>query len=159
MVAYNENGNYTQAQLDDGSIMEGELTWEQWESKYKPVINHLDKYSTPEMPSRMFETYGEEVEFVASKDPKYVWTYIQGDMSDLLVAGASFVNRLGYYVCEVPWETGDEQVLISVEVECDCYKEQGYGPFTFPNGDEYWENGDPECQQCEGYGLRTAYVD
>ena len=147
----NSNGNYTQAVIDDGSIMEGELTWEQWESKYKPVINHLDKYSTPEMPTRMFETYGAEQEYVYSVDEKLVWTEIQGDMSMLLIAGRHFVNRLGYYICEEPWETGDEQVLISVEVECECFSQDKY--------DEGDDAGDPDCPECEGYGLRTAYVD
>jgi len=158
-LLYNENGNYTQALIDDGSIFEGELKWDEWVKKYKPIKNHITKYPDPNAEFETFETYGDEWEFVKSQDPKKVWTWISGDMSDLLVAGVGYVNRLAYYICEEPWEDENEQVLMSVEVECECYKEEGYGPFTFPNGDEYWENGDPNCQQCEGYGLRTAYVD
>lgn len=144
-----DNGYYRLDAVKDGSIFEGEMTFTQWEEKYKPVINHLDKYSTPEMPSRMFETYGEEVEYVNSVDPKYVWTWIDGDCSSLLIAGKAFVNRLGYYVCKEPWETGNEQVLLSVEVECECYDDEKFD----------W-GGDPDCKLgCEGEGYRTEYVD
>ena len=151
MNLMNDNGNYTQSQVDDGSIMEGELKWDEWVEKYKPIKNHITKYPDPQSSFEMFETYGEEWEFVKSQDPKYVWTEIQGDMSMLLIAGVAFVNRLNYYVCEVPWETGDEQVLVSVEVECECFDQD-----KFDEGEDY---GDPDCKECEGYGLRTAYVD
>ena len=156
---WTDNGYYNIEAVKDGSIFEGEITFTQFEEKYKPVINHLDKYASPAVPTRMFETYGPEVEYVKSVDPKRVWTWIDGDCSSLLVAGWSFVNRLGYYVCEVPWETGNEQVLLSVEVECECYEEEGY-PTTLPNGVEILESGDPNCERgCEGQGYRTEYVD
>ena len=97
----------------------------------------------------MFETYGDEQDYVYSLDEKLVWTEVQGDCSMLLLAGRHFVNRLNYYVCEIPWETGNEQVLISVEVECECYDEEKFD----------W-GGDPDCKLgCEGEGYRTEYVD
>ena len=148
MNLMNENGNYTQAVIDDGSIWEGEMKWDEWVEKYKPIKNHITKYPDPNAEFEMFETYGEEWEFVKSQDPKYVWTEIQGDMSMLLIAGIAYVNRLNYYVCKEPWETGDEQVLISVEVECSCYDE------------ELWDYGaNPDCTLCEGNGTVTTYVD
>ena len=147
-----ENGFYNIEAVKDGSIFEGELTFTQFEEKYKPAINHLDKYATPEVPTRMFETYCEEVEYVQSKDEKYVWTWVDGDACSLLVAGYSYVNRLGYYVCEEPWETGNEQVLLSVEVECECYDEVAM------ENEEREEYGDPSCTVCEGYGLKTEYL-
>ena len=119
--------------------------WDVWVEKFKPINNHLDKYATAENPTKMFETYGEEVEFVQAQDPRYVWTNVQGDMSDLLVAGYHYVNRLGYYVTEVAWEDDMDTVLLSVEIECECYDEE--------TGD-----GKPDCQNCEGYGLKTEYV-
>lgn len=150
----NENGNYTQAVIDDGSIWEGEMRWSQWEERYKPVINYIQAEKYPDHPAqRMFETYGEELDYINTVEPEYVWTWISGDMSDLLVAGKAFVNRLGYYVCEEPWKTGDEQVLISVEVECECYDEEAW------DKGEREDAGDPNCPECEGYGLRTEYLD
>jgi hypothetical protein len=53
--------------------------WDKWEDKFKPIKNHLG--SDPDQ--QMFETYGEEVEFVTKADNKYVWTWIQGDMEEL----------------------------------------------------------------------------
>jgi hypothetical protein len=116
------------------------LGWEAWEEKYKPIQNKFRDYS-----EHMFETYGEEVEFVQSQDPRYVWTNVQGDMSDLIVAGYAYVNRLCYYITEVPWESEDEYVLLSVEKECECY-----------NYDT--DEGSEDCKICQGYGLVTEYV-
>lgn len=128
--------------------------WDEWAKKYKPIKNHL--VNDPD--AQMFETYGEEWEFIKAQDPKHVWTWVTGDMCDIIVAGVAFVNRFGYYVTEVPWENDMDIVLLSVEAECECYDEQAYGPFTFPNGHEYYEDGDRACKECEGYGLVTKYV-
>jgi hypothetical protein len=125
--------------------------WDKWAEKYKPIKNKFS--SDPD--ATMFETYDAEWEFIKEQDPRYVWTWITGDMSDLIVAGRAFVNRFGYYVTEVPWDDEDEYVLLSVEAECECYKEEGYGPNAFG----YYDDGDPECDKCEGYGLVTTYVE
>ncbi len=121
--------------------------WDKWATKFKPIKNHL--VSDPDQD--MFETYGEEVQFVCDYDPRYVWTYLQGDMCDLIVAGYHYVNRLGYYITELPWEDEYDSALLSVEKECECYDEE-----RLENGGEY---GDPDCKICEGYGLRTEYLD
>lgn len=148
MSVMTSNGFYTLESIKDGSVWDGEMTFTQFEEKYKPTVNHLTKYNQTQ-----FETYGEEVEYVQSKDEKYVWTWVDGDACSLLVAGYQYVNRLSYYVCEEPWETGDEQVLLSVEVECECFDEE-----AMDNG-EREEYGDPSCKLCEGYGIRTEYLD
>jgi len=140
---WTDNGYYNIEAVKDGSIWEGEMTYTKWSEKYKPVQNHLTKYKQIQ-----FETYGEEQEYVFAQDHKYVWTWVDGDCSSLLIAGTHYVNRLAYYICEEPWETGDEQVLLSVEVECQCYDDEKY---------EY--GGDPECKLCEGEGYRTEYLD
>lgn len=120
--------------------------WTKWETTYKPIKNHFR--NDPD--ETMFETYGEEVEFVQNYDPKYVWTYLDGDMSSLICAGYHYVNRLGYYISEVPWEGEMDYVLLSVEEECECYNEDGY---------EDGETGKSDCLLCEGYGMITRYVD
>ena len=124
--------------------------WQKWEDKFKPIHNHFSNDPDQDM----FETYGEEVEFVTKADNKHVWTWIQGDMSDLIVAGYHYVNRLGYYITEVPWENEDDYCLLSIEVECECYSEDE--EVMESRNDEM---GDPNCQECEGYGLVTRYVD
>jgi hypothetical protein len=120
--------------------------WTEWEAKFKPIKNH---FRDPQHEEIAFETYGEEWEFVQAQDPRYVWTNIQGDMSDLIVAGRAFVNRLQYYVTEIPWDNEDDYVLLSVEAECECYDEDAYDDGGF---------GNPNCPECEGYGLVTKYV-
>jgi hypothetical protein len=122
--------------------------WSAWEDKFKPINNHFRPADHDE---QMFETYGEEVDFVANYDNKYVWTYLQGDMSDLIVAGYHYVNRLGYYISSVPWEDEDDYALLSVQEECECYDEN--------REDNDGEFGDAECPECEGYGYVTKYID
>ena len=121
--------------------------WNAFEEKYKPQKNH---FSTTDMHDvTMYETYGEELEYIKSVDNNRLWTWIQGDMSDLIVPGYCIVNRLGYYVTEIPWTDEDEYVLLSVELECECYNEDGY---------ENGEYGSEDCNSCEGYGYVTEYV-
>lgn len=116
--------------------------WKVWEDKFKPIKNHFRK----DPDETMFETYGEEVEFVQKADNKYIWTYLQGDMSDLICAGYHYVNRLGYYISSIPWENEDDYVLLSVQKECECY-------------DEETGEGKEDCLECEGYGMITEYVE
>lgn len=111
--------------------------WDQWAEKYKPV--------GPE-DSQMFETYGADLQTVLGTHHRYIWTWMQGDHSDIICAGYHLVNRLGYYITEVPWTNEDDYCVVSIEVECECY-------------DTNIEEGKPDCQQCEGYGLVTKYVE
>lgn len=120
--------------------------WDAFAEKFRPIKNHISKYDE----SLMFETFGAEFEYVKEQDFRHVWTWVDGDMSSLLVPGIAYVNRLGYYVTEVPWENDLDSVLLSVEKECECYDEA-----RADNGGEY---GDPDCTICEGYGLVTEYV-
>jgi hypothetical protein len=123
------------------------LTWKQFDEEFKPIKNHFSHDPNQET----FETYGEEVEFVKAQDNNKIWTWVQGDECDLLVNGFAFVNRLGYYITENPWdESKDYELIISTEVECECYKEDGY-----PDG----EYGDENCNECEGSGRITHYAD
>lgn len=121
--------------------------WDEFEKQFKPIKNHFRNDPN----EKQFETYGEELDFVNAQDPRYVWTWVDGDMCSVLVNGKAFVNRLVYYVCEIPWEEDkDYTVLLSVEEECECYNEDGY---------ENGEYGKEDCTECEGYGYVTKYID
>jgi hypothetical protein len=124
--------------------------WSAWEDKFKPIKNQFR--NDPD--ETMFETYGEEVDFVSNYDNKYVWTYLQGDMSDLICAGYHYVNRLGYYISSVPWENEDDYALLSVQEECECYSDSD--EVVDSRDGEY---GNPDCEECEGSGHVTKYID
>ena len=63
----------------------------------------------------MFETYGDEVEFVKSQSPDKIWMYGDGDDgASYLWNGWGFVNRIGYFITEVPCPPDTTiQVLVS----------------------------------------------
>jgi hypothetical protein len=79
--------------------------WEQelekWDAKYKPQDNHFDG-------ADKFETYGRDLDYVRSVhdiDPKRVWTLVDGDDGNLyIVDGFHLVNRINYFITEVPFE-------------------------------------------------------
>ena len=123
-----------------------ELTWEQFENEFKPIKNHL--VNDPD--STMFETYGDELEFVRAQNPYTIWTYADGDYCSYVSSGYHLINRIGYYITEVPFEPDTEyELIVSTEVECECYNEEGY---------EDGEMGLADCPECEGYGRITKYA-
>ena len=98
-----------------------EMDFDEWCETYKPIVNHIDEHASFDNGEGgiMFETYGDEVEFVKQQDDACIWTYGDGDDGGGYIwNGWHFVNRLGYFVTEVPCpEFTDIQVLVSVP----CY--------------------------------------
>ena len=95
------------------------MTYEEWVAKFKPTLNHLVRDASFE--GMMFETYGNELDFVlqvVNKGGKLlVWTYIDGDNGTYIVEGYRLVNRIGYFICDVPFE---ESTAYEVEVSKDA---------------------------------------
>jgi hypothetical protein len=78
-----------------------ELDYDEWVDTYKPIPNNIDTNAS--FDGMMFETYGDEVAFVKKADPAHIWTYGDGDDGGSYVwSGWSFVNRIGYFITEVP---------------------------------------------------------
>jgi hypothetical protein len=99
-----------------------EITEEDWVMDYQPIENHIEPNSSFE--GHMFETYGEELDFVLSHDIHNIWTYIDGDSGNpLIVNGYSLVNRIGYFITEVPWEGTDEINVSLVDYEEEDFLE------------------------------------
>lgn len=68
---------------------------------YKPIKNPFD--SNASFDGHMFETYGEEVEFVKQQDESKIWMFGDGDDGGGYIwSGWGFVNRIGYFITEVP---------------------------------------------------------
>ena len=83
-----------------------EITEDEFDATYPLLPNHLNPnatWATEFGPGCLFETYGEELEFVRRQDPRTVWTLLGGDDGDLFIAsGVRFVNRIGYFISTVP---------------------------------------------------------
>jgi hypothetical protein len=92
---------------------------DRWLEKYKPIENTLSKSSGWEVNGKsiLFETYGEELEFVQQQPHNHVWTWLDGDGGTFIGAGFSFVNRIGYLITETPWESLEDFV------EVDTYED------------------------------------
>jgi hypothetical protein len=83
-----------------------EITEDEFDGRFPLVTNHLNpnaSWGSGNEGGCLFETYGEELEFVRRQDPRTVWTLDAGDGDDqYLVSGFHFVNRVGYLVSTVP---------------------------------------------------------
>lgn len=87
-----------------------QLTEAEFEAMFTMVKNHLDNNAG--LDGCMFETYGEEMDYIQSlADSKKVWTYIEGDDDLYFVTGLHRVNRLGYFVTTEPYATEYEVKL------------------------------------------------
>lgn len=96
------------------------MTEDDWEETYKPIRNHLDDNAS--WNNTMFETYGDEIEFVRAQPDEKVWTWMDGDEGGTyLASGYHYVNRIGHFVCSVPWT--EEAMSITIdepEERCNC---------------------------------------
>ena len=84
-----------------GMNKDNRLTIEEWDKNYKPITNKFDEDAS--FDGTIYETYGEEVEFVIAQKNNKIWTLVdtsEGDM--VIVNGYHLVNRIGYFITEVP---------------------------------------------------------
>lgn len=75
------------------------LTWQQWEEMYKPIPN----------PNRedeiAFDWIGKDLEELRKYPVENIWTGIDGGGRYIeIISGMHWINRLEYYITEVPWE-------------------------------------------------------
>ena len=83
-----------------------EINEYQFDARFPLRPNHLNPnapWAFGDGPGYLFETFGEEFNFVRSQDPRTVWTLLDSDDGDqLLVNGFHFVNRIGYLISNAP---------------------------------------------------------
>jgi hypothetical protein len=61
----------------------------------------------------MYETFGEELEYVKAQPNKRIWTIVDTDGDDLIIlAGFHFVNRLGYLITNEEWSDANEEYIV-----------------------------------------------
>jgi hypothetical protein len=94
-----------------------ELSFDDWEAKFKPMNNYMDSNASFQDDNGlgiMFETYDIELEYVKSRDPLTVWTYMDSEYTGtVIVSGYHVANRIGYFVTSVPRKP-DESFIITV---------------------------------------------
>jgi len=96
--------------------MKLEITEDNFYEVFKPQQNHLDDNAS--FDGCMYETFGEEVDYVfnLAKTTKRVWTIIEGDDDTIFYcAGFHYVNRIGFLVCEVEYEDGQEDIELDTD--------------------------------------------
>lgn len=83
-----------------------ELTEGEFDDRYPLVPNHINSsagWAVGDTGGCLFETYGDEFEFVRRQPSGRVWTLIDGEDGDLyVISGLHFVNRVGYLLSTVP---------------------------------------------------------
>ena len=96
-----------------------ELTEAEFDAQFPLLPNHLNPNATwcfDEDRGCLFETYGQEFEFVRQQNPQSVWTLVDGEHdTQYLLSGIHFVNRIGYLVSAVALPKGTE-----IEVRLDA---------------------------------------
>lgn len=93
-----------------------EMDFDEWCDTFKPIVNHIDKNASFDNGEGgiMFETYGEEVEFVKSQPANTIWMYGDGDDGGSYAwSGWGFVNRIGYFISSVPF---DESITYQIKI-------------------------------------------
>ena len=100
-----------------------EMTMDEWEATYKPIPNTIVENSS--FDGLMFETYGDEVDFVKCWPERQIWMYGDGDDGGSYIwSGWGFVNRIGYFLTEVPCPPN---TTIQIKVSSYWYYCEGCG--------------------------------
>ncbi len=93
------------------------MTEDEFDARFPLVENHLNpqaSWAFGEGRGCLFETYGDEFEFVRRQNPAKVWTITDGDDGHwTVVNGLHFINRVGYLISRDPAPDG---VAIEVHI-------------------------------------------
>lgn len=102
-----------------------ELTEDEFDDLYPLVPNHINpsaSWAFGDGVGCLFETYGDEFEFVRRYDPRKVWTFVDGDDGDMyVVSGLHYVNRVGYLLSRDPVS---ENTTVQVHIPMDIDDEE-----------------------------------
>ncbi len=79
--------------------------------KYTPLHNCINNNAA--FNGTMYETYGEEYEFIMIYDNNLVWTIIEENNKTYFIAGKHLVNKVGYIITKEKWKNRNETYLIT----------------------------------------------
>ncbi len=101
---------FTQIPTATFNNLHGESTppesWKDWKCRFKPVPNHLSKDGA--WGGLLFEPMGPGYFVVQAAAPGTVWTLLDVQGQLVVTDGWSFVNRIGYFITEVPCPSSAE---------------------------------------------------
>jgi hypothetical protein len=87
-----------------------QITEDEFHAKYPLVTNRLNPnagWAFGDGPGCLFETFGAELVFVRSQNPRTIWTLVDGDDGNKYVmSGYRLVNRIGYLISTVAFPDG-----------------------------------------------------
>lgn len=112
-----------------------EISYQDWIETYKPIKNLDDQgmnYTSVsgEHEYGAFDNYREPDRSILNEtSPLNIWTLVNEDNHDYLLNGIHWINRMEYYICEVPFVEGED---IVIDMGCCCDEEQ-----------------EEECEDCE----------
>ena len=92
---------------------------------YKPQKNPFVQDSSYN--GCMFETYGVELAHVREQDNKNIWTIINCENEESwIIPGYHIVDRFGYILCNIPWESeniqvNDNEMISIIDATKHCY--------------------------------------
>lgn len=98
------------------------MTEDEFDDQYPLVPNRLNptaSWAFGDGPGCLFETYGEEIAFVLSQNPRTIWTLVDGDDGNQYVlSGYHLVNRIGYLISKIPFPE-DADIEVSILFDSD----------------------------------------
>ena len=100
------------------------MTEDEFDEQYPLITNHINlnaSWTFGDGPGCLFETYGEELAFVRSQNPRTIWTLVEGDdCTEYVISGYHLVNRLGYLISSIPFPE-DANIEVPIRFDSDEY--------------------------------------
>lgn len=83
-----------------------------WENKYKPITNM--RTTTTSEPSYGFDCHNAiDLDYLAGVDNSYIWTHVDCEDSTCIINGVHIVNRIQYFVTELPAPLNTHIVVVN----------------------------------------------
>ena len=94
------------------------MTYEEWVETYKPIKNPRREGDEDNIE---FYTHDDHVIVSHHTERNAVWTWIDDNNGepDFIISGCWHVNRLAYYITEVPYEGKRGDIIITFDKETE----------------------------------------
>jgi hypothetical protein len=139
---------------------EKEMTYEEWIGTYKPLCGD----DSPE-DILQFDTVEEVFIFLGKTPPptdedtfnavhKLIWTETAGDGWYFISTGIHYVDRMHYFICEVPWKEENEASVYEDQGSYCEYCDENVHTCIHDDDDDSWhtKSNDKEHEDAEDNG-------